>query len=128
MPQGAGVIGPEQVPILTLPGNPVSALVSFEVFARPVIRRMLGTEPLQRPTIPARLTHAVPGRPGRRRYLRARIGRTNNGPQVTLVGGTGSHLLASLAHANALVVVPEAVGDLAAGDTVDVMMLERRGR
>ncbi|MCW2743688.1 MAG: molybdopterin molybdochelatase [Mycobacterium sp.] len=128
MPQGAGVIGSEQVPILTLPGNPVSALVSFEVFARPVIRRMLGTEPLQRPTIPARLTHAVPGRPGRRRYLRARIGRTNNGPQVTLVGGTGSHLLASLAHANALVVVPEAVGDLAAGDTVDVMMLERRGR
>ena len=53
MPQGFGAIGPDRTPIFTLPGNPVSAYVSFEVFVRPVIRKMLGVEPLQRPTVRA---------------------------------------------------------------------------
>ena len=64
-PQGFGTIGPDRTPIITLPGNPVSAFVSFEVFVRPVIRRMLGVEPLERPVVRAELPEALTSPAGR---------------------------------------------------------------
>jgi molybdopterin molybdotransferase len=126
MPQAFGVIGPDRTPFFGLPGNPVSAYVSFEVFVRPALRRMLGVEPINRPTVRARLTEAVTSPPGKRTYARAHLSVEGGTYSVTPIGGSGSHLIASLAGANCFVVVPEASTELAAGSTATVMLLERR--
>ena len=128
MPQGFGLIGPDRTPFFGLPGNPVSAYVSFEVFVRPVLRRMLGVEPLHRPTVRAKLTEPVSSPPGKRTYARAWLSVQKGAYVVSPVGGSGSHLIASLAGANAFVVVPEQTTELAAGAAVTVMLLERRQR
>ncbi|WP_121194949.1 molybdotransferase-like divisome protein Glp [Motilibacter peucedani] len=126
-PQGFGTVGPDATPIFTLPGNPVSAFVSFEVFVRPAIRRMLGVEPLHRPMVSAECTEALDSRAGVRQFLRGslteRDGRLVVEPSP---GGPGSHLVASLAKANCLLVVGEDVTHVAAGEQVPVMVLERR--
>jgi molybdopterin molybdotransferase len=126
MPQGFGTVGPDATPIFTLPGNPVSAYVSFEVFVRPAIRRMLGVQPLYRPLVRAELTEPITKAAGKRAYVRARIEVREGIYSVTPVGGMGSHLVADLALANAFVVVPDHVTEVPAGSTVSVMMLERR--
>jgi molybdopterin molybdotransferase len=126
MPQGFGTVGPDSTPIFTLPGNPVSAYVSFEVFVRPAIRRMLGVLPLYRPLVRATLATPITKPEGKRSYVRARIEVTDGVYVVTPVGGMGSHLVADLALANAFVVAPDSVTQIPAGSTVSVMMLERR--
>jgi molybdopterin molybdotransferase len=126
MPQGFGVIGPDSTPIFTLPGNPVSAYVSFEVFVRPAIRRMLGVTPLYRPLVRATLGSPVTSSEGKRSYLRGRMDVRDGVYTVEPVGGSGSHLVADLALANAFIVVPEQVTEIPAGSTVSTMMLERR--
>jgi molybdopterin molybdotransferase len=126
MPQGLGVIGPDRTPFFGLPGNPVSAYVSFEVFVRPALRRMLGVEPIHRPTVRARLASPLTSPPGKRTFARARMTVEDGTYVVTPVGGSGSHLIASLAQANAFAVVPESVSSLDAGDVVTTMLLERR--
>ncbi|MDQ1748410.1 MAG: molybdopterin molybdotransferase [Frankiaceae bacterium] len=128
MPQGFGRIGPDQTPFFGLPGNPVSAYVSFEVFVRPVLRRMLGVEPITRPTVRARLVEPVGSPPGKRTFARGWLSVEHGKYVVRPVGGSGSHLIASLSGANAFIVVPEDVTQLDAESTVDVMMLERRQR
>ncbi|MGH8869810.1 MAG: molybdotransferase-like divisome protein Glp [Actinomycetes bacterium] len=125
-PQGHGTIGPDSTPILTLPGNPVSAYVSFEVFVRPVLRCMFGVEPLHRPVVRAVCTHELTSVPGKRQYLRATLEREEGGFTVSQVGGPGSHLMGDLALANALIVLGEDVTGLPTGSEVDVMVLERR--
>jgi molybdopterin molybdotransferase len=117
-PQGAGTV--DGVPVVTLPGNPVSAFVSFEVFVRPALRRALGYTSPDRLHVPARLTGALRSPAGRRQFLRGRY----EGGQVSQVGGPGSHLVAHLARANCLVVVPEGVTELPAGADVDVVLIE----
>jgi molybdopterin molybdotransferase len=126
MPQGFGRVGPDSTPIFTLPGNPVSAYVSFEVFVRPAIRRMLGVEPLYRPLVRARLAQPINKAEGKRSYVRARLDVNDGAYVVTPVGGMGSHLVADLALANAFIVAPERVTEIPIGATVSVMMLERR--
>jgi molybdopterin molybdotransferase len=126
MPQGFGTIGPDETPIFTLPGNPVSAYVSFEVFVRPVIRTLLDQEPIQRATVKAMCTEAFSSPPGKRQYARARLDQSGDWAEVRPVGGPGSHLLRNLAQANALIVVPEEVVEVSAGDEVDVMVLDPR--
>jgi molybdopterin molybdotransferase len=123
-PQGFGTIGPDGTPIFTLPGNPVSAYVSFEVFVRPAIRRMLGVEPLHRPVVKATCAQDLPSVAGRRQYARGWLERSGDEPVVRPVGGAPSHLIGDLAHANCFIVVPEYVREVAAGETVDVMVLE----
>jgi molybdopterin molybdotransferase len=125
-PQGFGTIGPDGTPIITLPGNPVSSYVSFEVFVRPVIRRMLGVEPLYRPTVRAVCLEALRSPAGRRQYLRGWLDVTDGKYVVRPVGGAGSHLVRALAHANALIVVPDGVTEVPEGGAVEVMVLERR--
>jgi molybdopterin molybdotransferase len=117
-PQGAGTV--DGVPVVTLPGNPVSSFVSFEVFVRPALRRALGHAAPARLRVPARLTGPLTSPPGRRQYLR---GRYDDGC-VSQVGGPGSHLVAHLSRANCLVVVPEDVTDLPAGAEVHVVLIE----
>jgi molybdopterin molybdotransferase len=126
MPQGFGTIGPDATPFFGLPGNPVSAYVSFEVFVRPALRRMIGVEPLTRPLIRARLGDGIRSPAGKRSYLRAWLSVEQGAYVVRPVGSAGSHLIAALAAANALIVVPEDVTEIAADAAVSVLMLERR--
>ena len=125
-PQGFGTVGPDNTPIITLPGNPVSSYVSFEVFVRPVIRRMLGVEPLHRPVVRATCLQALTSVPGKRQFARAWLDVADGRYVVRPVGGHGSHLVGDLAHSNSLVVVPEDVTEVPEGGTVEVMVLERR--
>ncbi len=117
-PQGAGTV--DGVPVVTLPGNPVSSFVSFEVFVRPALRRALGHAAPDRLRAPATLTTPLRSPAGRRQFLRGRY----DAGQVSQVGGPGSHLVAHLARANCLVVVPEDVTELPAGAAVDVVLIE----
>jgi molybdopterin molybdotransferase len=117
-PQGCGTV--DGVPVVTLPGNPVSSFVSFEVFVRPALRRALGHTRPERLRAPARLTSDLRSPAGRRQFLR---GWYADG-EVSQVGGPGSHLVAHLARANCLVVVPEDVTELPAGAEVDVVLIE----
>lgn len=128
MPQGFGVIGPDRTPVFGLPGNPVSALVSFEVFVRPALRRMLGSESLTRPVVTARTTTDLTASADKRAYLRVSLEVRDGAYVVTPVSGPGSHLVAGMARANALAVVPEGVERIAAGEPVQCVMLERRAR
>jgi molybdopterin molybdotransferase len=126
MPQGFGAVGPDAIPIFTLPGNPVSAYVSFEVFVRPVLRRMLGVEPLERPVVLAVAGDRFSSPPGKRSYLRGILDVVDGRYVVGSAGGQGSHVMSSLSRANALVIVPEEVTAVEAGASVQVMVLERR--
>jgi len=111
----------ERVPIFTFPGNPVSAYVSFQLFARPALGVMQGYSGLALEKIQARLTGPVRSPAGRRSYLRGVLDRASG--QVEPLTGQGSHQIATLAKANALVIVPEWVVQMAAGDVVDVLVL-----
>jgi molybdopterin molybdotransferase len=124
-PQGFGYIGEDETPIFTLPGNSVSAFVSFEVFVVPALRRMMGRLPYRRPLVRAVLTEDLQAPGSRRKYVRARFEVTARGATVTPVGGQSSHLIGSLAHANCLIVVPEDATSVAAEETVSAMVLDR---
>jgi molybdopterin molybdotransferase len=121
MPQGFGVVGPDQTPILTLPGNPVSAFVSFWLFGRPALDALQGLVPQPVPTRRAQLANPVRSPRGRRSFLRGVL--NADGATVTPLTGQGSHQLGALARANALIVVPEEVASMAAGDVADVISL-----
>ncbi|WP_433918920.1 molybdopterin molybdotransferase MoeA [Streptomyces canus] len=120
-PQGFGTIGPDHTPLLALPGNPVSSYVSFELFVRPAIRTLMGLDHVHRPRTRATLTadKALTSPKGRRQFLR---GACADG-SVAPVGGAGSHLVAALAQANALIVVPEDVESVEPGTEVEVVQL-----
>lgn len=122
-PQGFGRIGPARIPLLALPGNPVSAYVSFELFVRPAIRTLMGVGPVHRDVVRAACVAPIDSSPqGRRQFLRGRYDPASR--SVTPVGGAGSHLVAALAGADALIVVPEEVTSLEAGTDVDVIVLD----
>ena len=124
-PQGFGTVFDEQTPIITLPGNAVSAYVSFEVFVMPAIRRMMGLTPYRRPMVHAVLSADLQSPPGRRQYVRGFFEVTHRGAKVTPIGGAGSHLIGGLAQANALIVVGEDETALNMGDTVRTLVLDR---
>ena len=122
-PQGFGHLG-DHVPIFCLPGNPVSALVSFEVFVRPAIRKLLGKRSIQRATVQASALERIESPAGVRQYRRGVLHReANGGYSVTLVGGPGSHLIAAMASANCLVVIDEEVTEVVSGSRVTVIPL-----
>jgi molybdopterin molybdotransferase len=124
MPQGFGVVGEDATPIFTLPGNPVSAYVSFQVFVRPALRKMLGARPYVTPEVPATVTKGWRGSEGRRQYARVHYAVDERGQAfVTPVGGPGSHLVAGLAKANGLAIVPEEMGEVRDGATLNVIVL-----
>jgi molybdopterin molybdotransferase len=121
MPQGFGVVGPDATPIITLPGNPVSAYVSFQLFVRAALDAMLVTRELRLPVTRAVLSGPLKAPPARRAYLRGVLNRAER--TVTPLGNQGSHQLAALGRANSLIIVPEWVVAMAEGDEVDVMSL-----
>jgi molybdopterin molybdotransferase len=124
-PQGFGFVGEEATPIITLPGNPVSSYVSFEVFVLPAIRRLMGLLPYRRPTAEAVCTRGFSSAPGREQYVRARLSVEDGRTTVAPVGGHGSHLMGDLAEANALIVVPAATTAVGTGAAVRVLVLDR---
>jgi molybdopterin molybdotransferase len=122
-PQGAGRLdhmGGQ--PIVTLPGNPVSSQVSFEVFLRPALRRAYGHPHPDRPAVRVRLAEPLDSPAGRRQFRRGELDAVNGIVQV--VGGPASHLLSSLARADCLIVLPEHVIHAPEGTEVDVWLLE----
>jgi molybdopterin molybdotransferase len=123
-PQGFGTLGADGTPIFCLPGNPVSSLVSFEIFVRPAIRLMLGKRHLVRRTVVARALRPLSSPAARRQYRRGLLHRESSGGySVEPVGGAGSHLLAGLAQANCLIVIDEEVTEVSEGDQVTVIPL-----
>ncbi len=120
MPQGAGRF--RGVPVVTLPGNPVSSLVSFEVFVRPALRAAMGHVPGNRPVVRARLADDLQSIPGRRQYRRGFLDRAAG--TVSLVGPPGSHFLRWLANADCLLDLSEDTVELSAGSEVDVWVID----
>jgi molybdopterin molybdotransferase len=121
MPQGFGMIGADRTPIFTLPGNPVSAYVSFQIFVRPAASVLQDRRPEGLPGIRAVLTAPARSPRDRRSFLRGNLDAEDG--TVTPVSGQASHQLASLARANALIIVPEPVTEMPAGSEVDVLVL-----
>jgi molybdopterin molybdotransferase len=111
------------VPLLGLPGNPVAAMLSTELFARPALMKMQGFADWSRPTVRARLTSPIARKDGRRHYLRVRLQEMKTGYEADLTGDQGSGILTSLVEADGLAVIPEDVDHLPAGSEVQVILL-----
>ena len=109
--------------VFGLPGNPVSAMVTFELFARPAIRAMLGASPESRRAI-ATLDHDYPKQPGRAHLVRCRLELRDDGWHARPTGPQGSHVLTSMLGADALAIMPTASGGLAAGERVEIELLD----
>jgi molybdopterin molybdotransferase len=123
-PQGFGHLGPSRTPIFCLPGNPVSSLVSFEVFVRPAIRKLLGKRRLERAMVEATALERLASVRGTRQFRRGLLHRELDGSySVSAVGGAGSHLIAAMAAANCLIVVDENTAEVAPGERVPVIPL-----
>lgn len=130
--QGFGQLGRDGVPVFLLPANPVSALVVFEVMVRPLIRMSLGKRQPLRRVIQARTLAPITSVAGRKGYLRGQLMRDQDTGEylVQALGGApgaSSHLLATLAEANCLVVVPSEAEQVRTGEVVDVAFLAQRG-
>jgi molybdopterin molybdotransferase len=130
MPQGFGSVGEDHTPIFTLPGNPVSSFVSFEMFVRPVIRKMAGHAALFRRSETARALESWKAPPGKVQLARGELGTAEDGERVVRLAGPsqGSYVLGGLAQASCLVVVPEQVTQVEVGDQLRCLVLDRRRR
>ncbi|UED85811.1 gephyrin-like molybdotransferase Glp [Streptomyces profundus] len=129
-PQGFGLVGRARSPLFALPGNPVSAFVSFELFVRPALRAMAGhpADALHRPRVPAELVAdgALKSPDGRRQFLRGHYTPPAPGAAtgtIRPVGASGSHLIAALSRANALIEIPEGVTEATPGGEFSVVLL-----
>lgn len=114
------------IPFLGMPGNPVSAMVSFETFARPAILKMSGHQSLSRPSVRAIVLEDIRS-DGRESYIRARVTRDERGYVALTTGSQGSHIMTSLVKANALLVIPEGVTEVAGGTTLTALMIDWPG-
>ena len=114
----------EGVPLLGLPGNPVSAMVVFELFGRPALLKMQGRAGWQRPTIQAIFTGTLRDRAERRQYVRVRIEQRDGTFLAHLTGEQGSGVLTSMMLADGLMIVPEGMSEVTAGTRLPVLMLD----
>ena len=120
MPQGFGFL--EGKPFFGLPGNPVSVFVSFEMFVRPAILKMMGRANLGRPEVSAALTGSIEGPRDKSVFVRVDVTRGAEGWSAAPTGGRGSNLISTVARANGLAVLPPGVGSLDAGERVTVFL------
>lgn len=112
------------VPLLGLPGNPVSAMVAFEMFGRPAIRTMLGKGRLARPMIDGVLTGPIYNTDGRRVYARVEVERRDGVYYAMPTGPQGSNILTSMSRANGLAICPWDIRSMDAGEKVKIIMLD----
>ena len=126
-PLAFGVIkagGAKTIPHLGLPGNPVSSMITFELFVRPAILKMMGKKNLAKPTIEAVAENSVVNHDRRCIFTRAIVEKRNGRYFARLTGPQGSGILTSMASANGLMIIPEDKGEVVPGDVVEVMMLD----
>ena len=116
--------GGKNIPLLGLPGNPVSAMVAFEMFARPAIRAMLGRPNLSRPSVDGVLTAPIFNYDERRVYARVEVELRNGVYYAAPTGPQGSNILTSMSRANGLAICPEDLPSKNAGETVRILMLD----
>ena len=116
--------GARSIPLFGLAGNPVSAMINFELFARPAILQMMGRKSLAKPMVEAVIEDAIKNTDGRRIFARAVVEKRGGKYFARLTGPQGSGILTSMAQANGLVVVPEDEPGVKPGDLVGVMMLD----
>ena len=124
MPQGHGFVGEsddERIPVITLPGNPVSSYISFQNFVRPAINKLRGLGSTDRPRLTAEVTKPLDSPQSKRQFARGRF--LDDGRVEPVGGGQGSHVMGGLAQADCLIVIPEGAAHVNAGDTVDVVDL-----
>ena len=117
-----GTIGPDKTPVVTLPGDPIAAYISFELFVRPMIRTMLGAATIHRPSVKAALEKPVGSAPGMRSYIRAIL--ADDGKSVTPLADQDEQ--STLSDANAFIAISETETSVKTGDQVTVVVLERR--
>ena len=117
-----GTVGPDKTPVVTLPGDPIAAYISFELFVRPMIRTMLGAATIHRPSVKAALEKPIASNEGVRSYIRAIL--AEDGESVVPLENQDEQ--ATLSDANAFIAVSESDTSLKTGDQVTVVVLERR--
>lgn len=116
--------GGRKIPHLGLPGNPVSSMITFEIFARPAILKMMGRPDLNRPTIKAVMEDSISNTDGRRIFARTIVSRREGKYFARLTGQQGSGILTSMVKANGLAIIPETTSEIEPGTIVDVIMLD----
>ena len=119
-PVGFGVLG--EIPWIGLPGNPVSTMVTFELFVRPAIRKMMGHQLPFRRSVPVRAAEPITLKPRLQHFLRAVVTAGPDGQEARLTGPQGSGILTSMVLANALLVIPEGQLETAVGATVQALV------
>jgi molybdopterin biosynthesis enzyme len=117
-----GTIGPDKTPVVTLPGDPISAYISFELFIRPMIRTLLGAATIHRPAVKAKLEKPVASTAGLRSYIRAIL--SEDGASVLPLPSQDEQ--STLSDANAFIALSESDTEKAIGQEVTVVVLERR--
>jgi molybdopterin molybdotransferase len=117
-----GTIGPDKTPVVTLPGDPISAYISFELFIRPMIRTLLGAATIHRPAVKAKLEKPVASTAGLRSYIRAIL--SEDGTSVLPLPSQDEQ--STLSDANAFIALSESDTEKAIGQEVTVVVLERR--
>lgn len=122
--QGFGTIGPDQTPVFVLPGNPVGALLSFDVFVRPLIRQMMGHQSLHHRVVEATLEESLQSSAEHTHYIRATATSRDGQVHVRSLENGESHPLQGLGTADALIIVPSGIEHVSAGHTVAVMLLD----
>ena len=120
-PVGFGLLS--GMPWIGLPGNPVSTMVTFELFVRPAIRKMMGHALPFRRTLPVRAAEPISVKPRLQHFLRGMVSEGRDGPEARLTGPQGSGILTSMVQANALLVIPEGQFETAVGSTVQALIL-----
>ena len=123
-PQGFGLVGEDKVPVVMVPGSPVSAYVSFEAFVLPVIRKLKGVEPVNNPPVRCIAESIMRSTKGKLQFGRGVVRNDNGRRYVHLVGGHSSQMLGDLAQSNALVLLPPDVEKVAAGEAVHCWLLD----
>lgn len=121
-PTAFGMAG--KVPVFSLPGNPVSSLLTFDTFVRPALLRMLGRRQVLRPLLQATLQEPVAKKAGRVHFLRVRVGRVNGLLTAISAGDQNTGILSTLLHANGVAILPAERENFAAGETIDIHLFE----
>jgi molybdopterin biosynthesis enzyme len=119
-----GLIGPDKIPVITLPGDPVVAYIAAEIFVRPMIRTMLGAQNIYRNIVKAKLTNDLNSKIGERSFIRGHLA-NDGGAVVTALANQSD--LTTLSDASGLILVPEDVVEYKAGEMVKVLIMERNG-
>jgi molybdopterin biosynthesis enzyme len=117
-----GQIGPDKTPVVTLPGDPISAYISFELFVRPMIRTMLGAATIHRPSVKAKLEKAITSKSGTRSYVRAILSEDASSVRALEIQDE----ISTLSDANSFIALSEKDESIEAGTSVNVVVLERR--